>query len=278
VRSGTVQWDALSSIPASDLQRLAKQGVIQKIDASAIPGLEKLPRAALSDYGVPALNAVVTVSYREFQGVNPLKSVADFFDPNIKGPRAVSSLAGEAPFNCIVALLSEGVHPDELVKHIDVARCLKVFDKIKDQITAYWSNGSEMAQLMIDNNVDYCICRDGRIVQAAMVNPEWTIQYKGGIQFMGYLSFVKGTKNVDVLNAFATSMLDPIRQAIFSQESGYSAPNPESVNYLPDNLKPFVSVTPAAQAALAALPAEIAETVATQQTEIGKAWQAYVSK
>ncbi|UVK48665.1 extracellular solute-binding protein (plasmid) [Mesorhizobium sp. AR07] len=278
VKAGNIQWDGLSSIDAPYMPKLAMDGVLERIDASNIPGLEKLPKAMANDYGVPILNSVVTVSYRDADKVVPLKSVKDFFDPSIKGPRAMSSNAGEAQMVCTLALLSDGVSVDQLSKGLDTARCLKIVDRIKDQVTAYWSNGSQMAQLMIDNNVDYCLCWDGRIIQAAQANPQWKIQYNGGIQFPSYLAYTKGTKNSDVLNAFAEYMLDPKRQAEFTKLVGYSAPNPDSVAYLPDNLKPFVSVTPEAQAVLTSLPNALLETMSRQQVELGKAWQAYVSK
>ncbi|MER8760537.1 extracellular solute-binding protein, partial [Mesorhizobium sp. M0976] len=278
VKAGNVQWDALSGLDAPYMPKLIKDGIIEKIDASKIPGLEKLPKAVRSDYGVPVLNSVVTVSYRDADNIMPLKSVKDFFDPNIKGARTVSSLASEAQFICTLALLSDGVSVNELTKGIDVKRCLKIVDPIKDQITAYWANGSQMAQLMIDNSVDYCLCWDGRVIQAAQANPQWKIQHNGGIQFPGYLTYTTGTKNADVLDAFAVYMLAPKRQAEFTKLIGYSSPNPDSVAYLPDNLKPFISVTPEAQAVLTTPPDALFETMSRQQVELGKAWQAYVSK
>ncbi|MDE3775525.1 ABC transporter substrate-binding protein [Sinorhizobium meliloti] len=277
-KAGNVEWDGLSSMDAPYLPKLINDGVIQKIDASKVPGLEKLPKSVRSDYGIPILNSVVTVSYRDADNLAPLKSVRDFFDPHIKGARAMSSNAGEGQMICTLALLSEGVSVDELSKGIDVNRCLKIVDRIKNQVTSYWANGSQMAQLMIDNNVDYCLCWDGRIIQAAQANPQWKIQYNGGIQFPGYLVYTKGTKNADLLDAFSTYMLDPKRQAEFTKLVGYSAPNPESITYLPDYLKPFVSVTPEAQAVLTGLPDALFETMSKQQTELGKAWQAYVSQ
>ncbi|RWA78813.1 MAG: extracellular solute-binding protein [Mesorhizobium sp.] len=278
VKAGKVEWDGMSSVDAPYMPKLIKDGVIEKIDISKIPGLEKLPKAVASDYGVPVLNSVVTVSYRNTDNVAPLKSIKDFFDPNIKGPRAVSSLAGEAQFVCALALLSDGVSVNELTKGIDIKHCLKVVDPIKDQITAYWANGSQMAQLMIDNSVDYCLCWDGRIIQAAQANPQWKIQHNGGIQFPSYLTYTTGTKNADVLDAFAVYMLDPKRQAEFTKLVGYSSPNPESVAYLPENLKPFISVTPEAQAVLTTLPDALFNKMSGQQVELGKAWQAYVAQ
>lgn len=277
-KAGGTNWDGLTAVDSSYMPRLTKEGVIQQIDASNIPALESLPKAALNDYGIPMMGSVATVSYRDANGVASLKSVREFFDPTIKGARAMSSLAGEAQYICALALLSDGVALDELSERIDIDRRLTIVDRIKDQVTDYWASRSQMAQLMVDNSVDYCLCRDGRILQAALANPEWKIQYKGGIQFFGYFVRISGAKNGDIIEALAAYSLDPKRQAEFTKELGYSAPNPQSLAFLPATLKPFLSATPEAQAALTTLPGALFEQMAEQQVELGKAWQAYVSK
>ncbi|MBB4188811.1 spermidine/putrescine-binding protein [Sinorhizobium terangae] len=132
-KAGNVQWDALSSIDAPYMPRLVKEGAIEKIDASAIPGLSSLPKAAVHEYGIGVLNSVVTVSYRSGDNITPLKSVKDFFDPNIKGARAISSNAGEAQFVCALALMSDGVSVDDLSKGIDFKRCLTIVDRERDE-------------------------------------------------------------------------------------------------------------------------------------------------
>ncbi len=277
-KAGDVEWDGLSSIDAPYIPRLVKEGVIQKVDTSGMTGIDRLPESAVIDYGVAVLNSAVTVSYRSADGVPPLSSVKDFFDPNIKGARAMSANASEGQLICTLALLSEGATVDELVQGIDVDRCLEIVSRIKDQVTAYWTNGSEMAQLQIDEEVDYCLCWDGRIIQAALANPKWHITHDGGIQFFTYFVYTKGTENEDVLDAFVEYMLDPQLQAEFTKLVGYSAPNPDSVDYLPDNLKPFVSVTPEAQSGLITVTDALNDTLASQQQDIGEAWLEFVSQ
>lgn len=277
-KAGKVEWDALSSIDAPYIPRLIEEGVLQKVDASKMAGINKLPKAAVIDHGVAVLNSVVTVSYRSADGVTPLNSVKDFFDPNIKGARTMGSGPSQGPLVCILALASEGVSIEEMIKGIDVDRCLQIVSRVKDQVTAYWSNGSEMAQLQIDEEVDYCLCWDGRIIQAALANPKWKITHNGGIQFFTYFTYTKGTKNEDVLDAFVEYMLDPKLQAEFTKQLGYSAPNPESVAYLPEKLKPFVSVTPEAQGGLITVPDALNVSLASQEVAIGEAWQAFVGQ
>ncbi|WP_292236953.1 extracellular solute-binding protein, partial [Mesorhizobium sp.] len=43
VKAGNVQWDGLSAVDAPYMPKLIQDGVIEKIDVSKIPGIEKLP-------------------------------------------------------------------------------------------------------------------------------------------------------------------------------------------------------------------------------------------
>jgi spermidine/putrescine-binding protein len=278
VKSGNVEWDGLSSIDEYLMPRLINDGVVQKIVAADIPGIEALPASAVNEHGVAVLNSVVAVSYRSADGVTPMTSVKDFFDPSIEGPRTLSSAPSQAPLICILALRSAGVAMEEIADNIDTERCLEVVAGIKDQITAYWTTGSQMAQLQIDEEVDYCLCWDGRVIQAALANPSWNIVYDGGIQMFTFFVYVNGTKNTDMMNAFVGHMFDPALQAKFTELVGYSAPMPQSVEYLPDALKPFVSVSPEAQAVLNSLPPRIHDTIDRQSKEIGDAWVAFLGQ
>lgn len=278
VKAGKVEWDGLSSVDAPWLPKVIDEGLIQKVDSAQMPRINELPKSSLNEYGVAVLSSAVIASYRDAQGVTPLKSVKDFFDPNIKGARSMASLAAEAPLICILALSSDGVSFDELIKGIDVERCLKIVGRIKDQVTVYWSTGSAMAQQQVDEEVDYCLCWDGRSIQAALANPKWHIAYKDGIQFYTYFVYAKGTKNADVLDSFVAYMLEPKLQAKFTEQVGYMASNPGALEYLPDKLKPLVSATPEAQAGLITVPQDLNLTVGKQQAAIGEAWLAFISK
>lgn len=270
-KAGKVEWDAMSMIDAPVVPRLVNEGLIQKVEVSTIAGLDKLPSNSVSDYGIAVFLASVTASYRQADGVTPLKSVKEFFDPDIKGPRSAGGTASDAQVMCVLALLADGVAVENLAP-LDIDRCLSVWGRIKGQVTNWWTTGSEMAQAMIDEQVDYCICFDGRIVQAAKTNPKWTLTHQGGVQFPVYFTYVNGTKNADVLNGFVEYMIDAKRQAEYTKRAGYSAPNPEAINYMPDNLKQFLSVTPKAQAGLTSIPDAVDKALAQQQTAIGEAW------
>jgi putative spermidine/putrescine transport system substrate-binding protein len=276
VKAGNPEWDALAMVDAPAVPRLVDEGIIQKIDLSAIPSADALAKGAATEFGIAAFSAAVTVSYRKADGVTPMTSVADFFDPDIKAPRAAGGTAEDAQVMCVLALLADGVPAKDLAP-LDIDRCLAVWDRIKDQVTVWWTSGSEMAQAMIDNQVDYCLCFDGRIVQAAKTNPSWTLTHQGGVQFFSYITYINGTKNADVLNALIDFMSDPKRQAAYTEKAGYSAPNPQAIQYLPDQLKAFLSVTPEAQGKLTVVPEDVEKALAKQQQELGRKWMQWLS-
>ena len=278
VGAGSIEWDGLSSIDEYLMQRLIDGGTIQPIESGQIPGVDQLPDAAVVEHGIAVLNSVVAVSYRDAEGVPALASVADFFNPEIEGARTLSSAPSQAPLICILALSSAGVPVEEFEAGIDVDRCLEIVAGIRDQITAYWETGSQMAQLQIDEEVDYCLCWDGRVIQAAQANPAWNLVYDGGVQMFTYFVVVNGTENEDMMNAFIGHMMDPQLQASFTELVGYSAPLPASVDFLPDSLKPFVSVSDEAQAVLRSLSPAVHATIDRQSVEIGEAWTAFLSQ
>jgi putative spermidine/putrescine transport system substrate-binding protein len=278
VKAGNVEWDGLSSIDEYLMPRMIEEGVLAKVDPKGIEGVDALPKAAVNDHGIAVLNSVISVSYRSDDNVTPLTSVADFFNPDIKGSRTLSSAASQAPLICILALSSRGVSMEELSAGIDTEHCFRIIDEIKDQVSVYWTTGSQMAQLQIDEEVDYCLCWDGRVIQAAQANPSWKLVYDGGVQMFTYFVVVRGSENIDMMKAFIKEMMDPQLQAKFTELVGYSAPLPASADFLPDNLKPFVSVSNAAQAVLKSMPEALHQTVNAQSEEIGEAWQTYLSQ
>lgn len=277
VKSGNVVWDGLTSIDGPLIPKLVSEGIIQKINAKEIPGIDVLPDSAVSDYGIGTLNAAVVASYRQVKGVTPLKSVKDFFDPSIKGPRSAGGTAGDASVMCVLALLADGEDIDKMAP-LDIKRCLEIWGRIKGQVVNWWQSGAEMAQVQIDEEVDYCLCFDGRVIQAWKANPKWAMTHEGGVQFFSYFVYVNGTKNSDVLNAYVSHALDPKAQAEYTKIAGYSAPNPESAKYLPDDLKPFLSVSPKAQAGLTSIPDTINNALVDQQDAIGEAWLGFISQ
>lgn len=279
VTSGNVEWDLITGWNEADTRRFANEGLLEKIDLSKVPGVKNLTPGTYFDYGVADEIDAVVATYSTKQGVKPLTSFKDYFDAqNFPGPRMApgADWGGESIF-FMVANLADGVPRDQLFP-LDVDRALKVWDRIKPAIEVYYNSGNQMAQGLIDDRVKYCFCWDGRVQQALKSNANWTYVYDGGETHNSFISIVKGSKNLDMALAFLDFTTDPQRQAIFVESIGYSAPNPQALNYLPDTLRPFLSVVPQNRSKLLFLTPAENELVAKSAPDYTKRWQAWLGK
>jgi spermidine/putrescine-binding protein len=78
--------------------------------------------------------------------------------------------------------------------------------------------------------------------------------------------------------AFIDFTTHPQLQAIFVEMIGYSAPNPQALNYLPDTLKPYLSTLPEHRSKLLFLTPEENEIVAKEAANYTKRWLAWLGK
>ena len=277
VTSGNVEWDMITGWDQGTQRRLAKEGLLEKIDFAKVPGAKDLSPGTYFEYGIAdQINAIVA-AYSARPGVKPLTSVKDYFDvKNFPGPRGGPNFGG-ATMSCMMALRADDVPRDKLFP-LDIDRCLKVWDRVKGSVEVWYKSGSQQQQAMMDDRVDYCMCYDGRILQARKVNPKWTYVFEGGQAESAYLGIVKGSKNVDIAQAYVQFTTDPKRQAVFVEKIGYSAPNPKLMQFLPDNLKPYLSTHPPNWAKLFNPAPEEHEIVARQSGEVERRWSEWISR
>ena len=279
VTSGNIEWDLISGWNEADMRRFANEGLLEKIDLSKVPGVKNLAAGTYFDYGVADEIDAVVAAYSTKEGVKPLTSFKDYFDvQNFPGPRAAPGpdWGGESIF-LMVALLADGAPRDKLFP-LDVDRALKVWDRVKPTVEVWYNSGNQMAQSLIDDRVKYCFCWDGRTQQARRTNANWSYVFDGGETHNSFFGIVKGSKNMDMALAFIDFTTHPQRQAIFVEMIGYSAPNPQALNYLPDTLKPYLSTLPENRSKLLFLTPEENETVAKEAASYTKRWLAWLGK
>jgi putative spermidine/putrescine transport system substrate-binding protein len=277
VGAGNTEWDMVSGHGGASLATWAGEGLLEQIDPAKIPGLKYLTEGSYFDYGVATEIDAIVATYSTAEGVKPLTSLRDFFDvENYPGPRVAPNW-GTADIQMMVALLADGVPPDKLFP-LDIDRALKVWDRVKPSVEVWFQSGNQMVQALVDDQVVYGFCWDGRVMQAMKINPKWTFIYEGGESHASYYGIVKGTKNLDMALAFLDFTTDPQRQAIFVMNIGYSSSNPKLQNYLPDSLKPYLSTTPENRAKLFVLKPEQEQLLSAQNAECEEAWAEWLSK
>ena len=154
VGTENVVWDVVD-FEQSDLIQGCREGLLEKIDHSALPAgadgtaaPEDFTAGALTECGVGQMIWSTVVGYDASLGKNP-SQLADFFDvrefPGKRGLRRDPRVVLEW------ALLSDGVAPEEVYATLDTEagqeRAFKVLDGIKSSIV-WWSTGEEPVNLL----------------------------------------------------------------------------------------------------------------------------------
>jgi putative spermidine/putrescine transport system substrate-binding protein len=266
------------SLQADVHHALGTQGLLEEIDLSQFPDLKSISDIYYDPYGLVTDVDAMVGAYNAEGDAPALETTSDFFDADkFPGTRAVAAAgSGEASGMCVLALIADGVPADKLVP-IDIPRCLSVWDRVRDSVKQYWNTGTQSAGFMVSGAADYCLCYDGRMQQAKSIAPGVTYSLKGATLVPGWAGVPKNDKNKDIATDLMGSMIDPHREATFTQTIGYAAPNPESVNYLPESFKATLTTTPENAAELTALTVEQLTTLGGQSPEVNKAWDKWIN-
>lgn len=277
IDSGRVAWDLLTGFPPETMSQFNDQGLLESIDYSEVPTADKLSPGAKLPYamGYDVETAVPAFSTRN--GVKALDSMKDFFDAEgHPGPRMAPNW-GTASMQCEMALLADGVPADELYP-LDQDRCFKVWDRIKGDVKVWYASGSQMAQALVDDSVDYCMCWDGRVQQALATNKNWDYKFDGAMSYYDYMGVAKGSKNTDLVLQLLEYVATPEAQAKYAELIKYSPANPEAVPLLPDEQKARSAVSPENLAVLYRRPEEKVAVVNSGNEALQKAWDSWVAQ
>lgn len=189
VKSKQFSWDLVDfELPTAI--RACDEGLIAKIDPSILlPGANGA--SAAKDFVKGAIGPcwVGTVVYSQILAyapdrfrTNPPKTLADFFDvQKYPGPRALRR--GSAKFNLELALLADGVKPDDIYKVLStpegVDRALFKLNSIRST-TVWWNNTSDPAAMLEDGRAAFSTILNGDIYDAAIhkrrIAPIWDRQ------------------------------------------------------------------------------------------------------
>ncbi|MFB6452914.1 ABC transporter substrate-binding protein [Bradyrhizobium tunisiense] len=197
VDSNNVQWD-LVEWPNSPFRPNAPK-YLEEIDYGAFDRetLDNLMPEAKQKYGVGSyvFSTVMGFSTAEYPANKPRpRSWAEFWDASkFPGPRSLRAGSIGDPTTIEFALLAAGVPKDKLYP-IDFEKAFASLDRIKPQITKFWTVGAEPGQLLSDRQVAMCSAFNGRMealkTEGAPVDYEWN----EGELSPNYWVIPKGTK------------------------------------------------------------------------------------
>ena len=141
--------------------------------------------------------------------------------------------------NLEFALLADGVPADKLYP-LDMDRAFKKLDEIRPHVTVWWSTGAQPAQLLVDKEVVLATGWNGRFFEVGRRNAPVGIEFSGGALKTGNFGIPRGAKDAYWGQRFLAVMTEPRLQAVYATELTYSGLNPESNNYVPEDVRPYL--------------------------------------
>ncbi len=242
VDSGNVEW-TVTELGGQDFVRAKEMNLLAPLDLSIID-LSKYPAAVRDTHVFPSSVYSTVMAYRTDampNGGHPA-NWAEFWDVRrFPGPR---SLRNHPVDNLEFALLADGVEKDKLYP-LDMDRAFRKLDQIREHITVWWTTGAQPAQLLVDREVLYASGWNGRFFDVAKRGAPIAIQCEGGSAKQNAFGIPRGARDTRWGNEFLQVMTTPELQAVYATELAYPGLNPETLNFVADDVKPHLPTTPA---------------------------------
>lgn len=211
VEAGNVTID-VASVEIADAVRLCDEGLVEEIDASALPAgddgtaaTDDFIAGTLSDCMIPTdvFSTAIAYDTTKFPNGAPT-TMADFFDlEKFPGKRGVKK---GAKVTLEMALMADGVPAGEVYDMLQtdegVDRAFAKLDTIKDA-AVWWDAGSQPPQLLADGEVVMTMAWNGRIFNAAVAEGKpFAIMWDGQVfEWEGWV-IPKGAPNMDAALEF----------------------------------------------------------------------------
>ena len=195
------------------------------------------------------------------------KTWADFW--NVKDFPGKRTMPDQMTLALPAALLADGVAPDKLYP-LDVDRAFKSLNKLKPNVSVWWSAGAQPPQLLKDNEVQYAMSYSGRV--AGQSGVDYT--FNQGLLDLAYFVVPKGVKAEE--KAAAMKLLHEMtvakNQAEAAKVISYTGSSPELDKLLPqDKLREFPTVKQNKDVQVLGNP----EWWAANRDKVEKRWQEF---
>jgi len=232
VDAGSYTWDmakisepAILMLTAGDKKYLEKHG----LESEAV--IASLPKQYLSDYGVGNNVYTTVLAYRTdaFESREAPKSWSDFFNlEKIEGRRALR----KHPFDTIEqALMADGVANAD-VYPCDLDRAFKSLDRIKKDVSVFWTSGAQVEQMLISGEVDMIPTWVSRAQSAQSGGAPVEIVWDQNIWGLDNWAILAGTPNADACREFIKFASDPKRQAQLVEYFAAGVTQPEAFDII----------------------------------------------
>lgn len=250
IDAGNVPWDLIEYESGGQLLAAAKQGLLQPVDREKLASYMKqfggdindmLPGSVLK-YGVwfGGFADILAFDKRVFQDGGPQpSSLLDLWNTKkFPGRRCLSSYA----FGTLeTALRADGV-PESKLYPLDVNRALRKLDEIKGDVTKFWTEGSEPAQLISSGECVMSTIWNGRPYRAQKEGIDYLgVAWKDGIYHASFWAIPKGAPNPEAAYAALGYYELSKTGAVVANESGYGNGNAKTEGLANAGLKPYLA-------------------------------------
>lgn len=192
VEGGAVKWD-LAVIGIEECFRGETEGLFERLDPSIVKTDGIDPKLKGDSWVAISLYAIV-IAYNTAGGLKEggPQNWAEFWDTKkFPGPRSLGSTPSET---LTAAALADGVAPDKLYP-FDLDRAFRKLAEIKPSVDAWWSSGSQIVNLIKDDNVDAASIYDGRANTLVKAGAPISYTFNQGIINGDCMVIPKGAKN-----------------------------------------------------------------------------------
>lgn len=161
---------------------------------------------------------------------------ADFWDVDTyPGKRAWPGSPASYDSSCEIALLADGVAPEELYP-LDFDRCIEKLDELKPDLVFYDSY-PEIQQLLTSGSAVMAAGPTGQYAGLINQGVDVTISWNQAIVAPNVMVVPATAPNKDNVFALAQAMTDPVAQAAFAEATFYGPGNPEAFDHMSDEVK-----------------------------------------
>ncbi len=239
--AGGNQLDIVTQSPASAFQN---SSYLADIDCSALANVAVSiagtceQKFVLRTFG----GGILAYNTEKFPNGGP-QTWADFFDTQkFPGPRGMNN-AGSPEWVLAIALLADGVPPDQLFP-IDYDRAFAKLDQLKPNIAVWWTSGDQSMQIFRDDQVVMSFMWSGRAVRLKGEGLPIEVGWNQAIKDFSVWSVAREAPHPNAARAFLDFYLgNPQSHLGFMLENKNSTSNAEAAALLPEAEKPNFGAT-----------------------------------
>ncbi|GAX88981.1 ABC transporter substrate-binding protein [Effusibacillus lacus] len=230
VQSGNVDID-VADVDSDFVIRGANEGLLEKLDYDIIKHKNDVMPEFVHDYGIGAelFSTVIAYNTNSFPTGKHPKTWTEFWDvQKFPGKRSL----WKYPTGLLeAALLADGVEPNKLYP-LDVDRAFKSLDKIKKDVSVWWTAGAQPPQLLANGEVSLAMAWSGRISAAQSQGAPEAVEFNQGLLMGDSWVVPKGTKHKELAMKFINFAVAPENQAAYANYIDYSPVNKKALDLL----------------------------------------------